>query len=217
MGEVRGPFGPIATAVPGIRFCELLPKTALLADKLAVLRAVSSDDNAHSSSGYYMLTGVPHAPTSAENVKPGAPNDWPCLPAVLQHLRRGSYHRPAAIVLPERLANCGNIPWPGQDGGLLGRSADPWLIMCDPSSPDFQIPGLALPGEVSATRLRDRLSLLDQVNERLDAVDRSGAETDIMTKGRHDPCVGIRAVPVGEAMMACVLADHFLRHRGQVG
>lgn len=48
-------------------------------------------------------------------------------------------------------------------------------------------------------------------------VDRSGAETDILTKGRHDPCVGIRAVPVGEAMMACVLADHFLRHRGQNG
>ena len=48
-------------------------------------------------------------------------------------------------------------------------------------------------------------------------VDRSGADTDITTKGRHDPCVGIRAVPVGEAMMACVLADHFLRHRGQVG
>ncbi|WOH53487.1 chorismate synthase [Bradyrhizobium sp. sBnM-33] len=48
-------------------------------------------------------------------------------------------------------------------------------------------------------------------------VDRAGADTDIMTKGRHDPCVGIRAVPVGEAMMACVLADHFLRHRGQVG
>jgi chorismate synthase len=48
-------------------------------------------------------------------------------------------------------------------------------------------------------------------------VDRVGNETEIMTKGRHDPCVGIRAVPVGEAMMACVLADHFLRHRGQVG
>jgi len=41
--------------------------------------------------------------------------------------------------------------------------------------------------------------------------------TDIITKGRHDPCVGIRAVPIGEAMMACVLADHFLRHRGQTG
>jgi chorismate synthase len=41
--------------------------------------------------------------------------------------------------------------------------------------------------------------------------------TEIVTKGRHDPCVGIRAVPVGEAMVACVLADHYLRHRGQVG
>jgi chorismate synthase len=48
-------------------------------------------------------------------------------------------------------------------------------------------------------------------------IERSGAETEIMTKGRHDPCVGIRAVPVGEAMVACVLADAFLRHRGQVG
>ncbi len=48
-------------------------------------------------------------------------------------------------------------------------------------------------------------------------IDASGAETQIITKGRHDPCVGIRAVPVGEAMMALVLADHCLRHRGQVG
>jgi chorismate synthase len=49
------------------------------------------------------------------------------------------------------------------------------------------------------------------------SVDRQGHETEVLTKGRHDPCVGIRAVPVGEAMMACVLADHLLRHRGQVG
>ena len=48
-------------------------------------------------------------------------------------------------------------------------------------------------------------------------LDRYGRETEITTKGRHDPCVGIRAVPVGEAMVACVLADHYLRHRGQVG
>jgi chorismate synthase len=46
-------------------------------------------------------------------------------------------------------------------------------------------------------------------------VDRAGQEIEITTKGRHDPCVGIRAVPVGEAMLACVLADHLLRHRAQ--
>ncbi|WP_299811307.1 chorismate synthase [uncultured Roseibium sp.] len=49
------------------------------------------------------------------------------------------------------------------------------------------------------------------------SITRQGEEVDVRTTGRHDPCVGIRAVPVGEAMMACVLADHFLRHRGQVG
>lgn len=48
-------------------------------------------------------------------------------------------------------------------------------------------------------------------------VNRQGEETDIRTRGRHDPCVGIRAVPVAEAMLACVLADHMLRHRGQTG
>jgi chorismate synthase len=48
-------------------------------------------------------------------------------------------------------------------------------------------------------------------------ITRSGENTEIVTKGRHDPCVGIRAAPVGEAMVACVLADAFLRHRAQTG
>jgi len=50
-----------------------------------------------------------------------------------------------------------------------------------------------------------------------DSVTSAGTDTDVSTKGRHDPCVGIRAVPVGEAMMACVIADHLLRHRAQIG
>ncbi len=49
------------------------------------------------------------------------------------------------------------------------------------------------------------------------SIDASGAEIDVVTKGRHDPCVGIRAVPIGEAMVACAIADHFLMHRGQTG
>ncbi|MCP5381521.1 MAG: chorismate synthase [Kordiimonadaceae bacterium] len=50
-----------------------------------------------------------------------------------------------------------------------------------------------------------------------ETIDADGNETEILTKGRHDPCVGIRAVPIGEAMMACVLADHILRHKAQCG
>jgi chorismate synthase len=49
------------------------------------------------------------------------------------------------------------------------------------------------------------------------SIDAAGAEIDVATHGRHDPCVGLRAAPVAEAMVACVLADAFLRHRGQTG
>jgi chorismate synthase len=49
------------------------------------------------------------------------------------------------------------------------------------------------------------------------SIDQAGREIEISTKGRHDPCVGIRAVPIGEAMLAIVLADHYLRHRAQIG
>jgi chorismate synthase len=49
------------------------------------------------------------------------------------------------------------------------------------------------------------------------SIDAAGNDVEVMTKGRHDPCVGIRAVPIGEAMVACAIADHYLRHRGQTG
>jgi chorismate synthase len=49
------------------------------------------------------------------------------------------------------------------------------------------------------------------------SIDKDGNDVEVTTKGRHDPCVGIRAVPIGEAMVACAIADHYLRHRGQTG
>ena len=49
------------------------------------------------------------------------------------------------------------------------------------------------------------------------SIDSDGQNVTVVTKGRHDPCVGIRAVPIGEAMVACAIADHYLRHRGQTG
>jgi hypothetical protein len=173
--EIRGEFKPIATGVPGLQVGALMPKTAALAEYLCVLRALATDDNAHSSSGYWMLTGMPHQPLQAENARPGAPNDWPSLAGLVQRLRPTKGGLPASIALPDHIWNDGNLAWPGQDGGFLGRSADPWLLHCDPNAVDFQIPGLALPQEISPSRLQTRLSLLEQVNQRLDAVDRSGA------------------------------------------
>ncbi len=173
--EVRGPFNPIATSVPGLRVCELMPRTARLAHHCAVLRAVSTGDSAHSSSGYYMLTGFPHRPMGVENARPGAPNDWPSLAAVVKHLRPGNGTMPATVTLPEHIWNTGNIPWPGQDAGWLGRTADPWLLHCEPARPDFQVPALTLPAEMPPLRFDGRRSLLGQVNRHFEAADRTPA------------------------------------------
>src|SRR5437868_10853088 len=103
--EVRGEFGPIETTAPGVRVSSLFPRVARQADKLCLLRAVSTGDNAHSSSGYYMLTGVPHAPTNVENGNPGAPNDWPTLGALVRRLRGDGGGLPAAVRLPMHIFN----------------------------------------------------------------------------------------------------------------
>lgn len=170
--EVRGEFSPIDSATPGLRVGELMPLTAKLTDRIAVLRAVSTADNAHSSSGYWMLTGYPHAPMNQENALHGPPNDWPCVGAVVRHLRGDTASLPGAVRLPEEIWNTGHIVWPGQDAGWLGDNADPWLLTCDPNKPDFKIPDLSLPGDIPALRFERRRSLLASVNRHLDAVNR---------------------------------------------
>ncbi|MDA1052654.1 MAG: DUF1501 domain-containing protein [Planctomycetota bacterium] len=173
--EVRGDFSPIESATPGLRVGELMPRTAKLTDRIAVLRAVSTADNAHSSSGYWMLTGYPHTPMNKENALHGPPNDWPCVGAVVRHLRGDTASLPGAVRLPEEIWNTGRIVWPGQDAGWLGDSADPWLLDCDPNKPDFKIPDLSLPGDIPALRFDRRRSLLASVNQHLDAVERGRA------------------------------------------
>jgi hypothetical protein len=172
--EVRVEFGPIPTVVPGVQFCELFSRTAAVADKIAVLRAMASGDNAHSSSGYYMMTGVPHAPMNAENANPGFPNDYPHLGAMVRRMLPARGSLPAAIRLPCRIFNTDGSVWPGQDGGFLGQAVEPWLLNCKPADRDFRIEEFALPVDINDRRLSGRRSLLEQVNRHLDEIERAG-------------------------------------------
>lgn len=183
--EIRGELRSIPSAVPGLRVGELMPRTGQIANKVAVLRAMSTRDNAHSSSGYWMLTGYPHQPMNFESAQPGAPNNWPSLGAVIKHLQPGANHLPAAITLPERIVNNPNIPWPGQDAGFLGRASDPWLLTCNPADPAFQVPELTLPQEITPLRFDERLSLLDQFTQHMHAVDQSGAVQRFATQSQQ--------------------------------
>jgi hypothetical protein len=161
--EVRGDFGPIATTVPGLSICELLPRTALVADKLCILRAVSTGDHAHSSSGYYMLTGRPHEPMNFENANPGAPNDAPCLGAVLRRTSKARGGLPPSVTLPHRIFNTDGSVWPGQDAGFLGRTFDPWLLNARLKPAGYSIQEIDLPPDMDQGRLRRRKCLLDGI------------------------------------------------------
>src|SRR5262249_56256299 len=118
----RRAFPPAPGSRPGPHVGGPMPRGARLAHQCCVLRAVSTNDNAHSSSGYWMLTGRPHQPTNSENAKPGAPNDWPCVGAMVKKLRPGRGGLPAAVTLPEHIWNTGMLSWPGQDVRFLGRA-----------------------------------------------------------------------------------------------
>ena len=168
--EIRGDLGTIATATPGLRIGELMPMTAKWTDRIAVLRAMATDDNAHSSSGYWMLTGYPHSPKNNENALPGAPNNWPCIASVVRHLKGDATSLPGSVRLPEEIWNTGRILWPGQDAGWLGDHADPWLVNCDPHKKDFQVPTIALPADISNDRLLSRRALQETMNRRLDSL-----------------------------------------------
>ena len=167
--NIRGNFKPIGSAQPGFQVGELMPKTAALVNDLAVIRSMSTNDNAHSASGYWMLTGVPHTPKNKEtDGKGGPPNDWPCLGAQVRHLLGDRGNLPAAITLPENLWNTGMINWSGQTAGWLGPQADPWLIMCDPSASNFEVSELTLREGVTPIRMHHRGNLLHQFNQGVD-------------------------------------------------
>jgi hypothetical protein len=162
--EVRGEFGPIPTNASGVRVSSLFPNLARHGNKLALLRAVATDDNAHSSSGYAMLTGVAHNPTNAENVNPGPPNDWPTLGAIVRRLRGDRGGLPGAVRLPMHIFNTDSSVWPGQDAGFLGRNSDPWLFRCDPAAPAFRVPEFTLMSDVPLDRLAERRDLFRRLD-----------------------------------------------------
>jgi len=166
--EVRGEFKPIDTPIPGLRVGELMPRVAEQASKFCVLRAMATGINAHSSSGYWVLTGVPHPRGDVEVAGQFTANDWPCVGAMVNRLSPPRRGLPNVVTLPEQIINNPNDPWPGQTAGFLGRAWDPWLITCDPSKPNFALNEVAPPPDISPLRFDERRSLLEQVNRHTD-------------------------------------------------
>jgi hypothetical protein len=190
--EIRGPFRPIQTNVPGIRFGELLPRTARIADKLAVVRSIATDDNNHDVSGYWVLTGYPYGPGSARQIKP---NDWPYLGSIVK-MKRPSERLPAltSVWIPDVMRLNDSVTPAGQTAGFLGKLWEPERFVGDPASPDYRVEGLVLPEGVTRARVDRRRDLLAQIDGVRRQVDRgatiegwdrlSQQAYDLVTSGR---------------------------------
>ena len=159
--EVRGEFKPIATKLPGLSICEHLPGLAARADKYALVRSLAHRENNHLVATHHVLTGYKQPGAFFDKV--ASRDDWPCYSSALDHLRPRHDGVPTGVNLPTFL-NEGPLIWPGQYAGFLGPRHDPWQITRSRSR-DFRMEGLRLVQGLEFTRLADRESLLDQVNE----------------------------------------------------
>jgi hypothetical protein len=170
---IRGEFKPIATNVPGIDFCELLPRTARIADKLAIVRSMSTRNDLHDASGYWILTGYRYNGAQSRQI---SPTDWPYFGSIVRKLKP-SESMPAltSVWLPDVMRLNDNVQPAGQTAGFLGKRWDPERLIGDPSAPGYRVEGLTLPGDVPPLRLQGRRSLLAQINEHLDRIERSAA------------------------------------------
>lgn len=159
--KVRGWFGVTATRIPGIRFGERLPKLAALADRLTVIRCMQHHMKNHNSAGYYSLTGVP--PPSDDIRLRDSLDLCPAYGSIVSYLRPAPAGTATFVALPHVIAD-GSVT-PGQHASFLGKAHNPLLITRDPNQPDFQLPELSLPADLTVERLEHRRSLQQLIDE----------------------------------------------------
>ncbi len=158
--EVRGPFKPIATRVPGMQITEIFPRMAALADRFSLVRSVYHTATAVHDTGHQMMQtgrlftgGIEH----------------PHAGCVLTYLKGSRGEMPGHVLLPRPIGRTGgNLPH-GQTAGYLGKPYDPFVLNADPSAPDFKVPDLLPPDYISAIRADRRQRMRAAVEDSLDA------------------------------------------------
>jgi hypothetical protein len=149
--EVRGPFQPIATSVPGIQICELLPKLATRMQHAAIVRSVTSPLGEHNLGTHYLLTGYPPTPAL----------EYPAIGSVVAHLDTAERTLPSHIAVPN--FGVGGKRYSGN--GYLPLATRPFEVGGDPSKPDFRVRDLDFYPSLSAERVDRRRQYLEQLEQ----------------------------------------------------
>ena len=164
--EVRGPFSPIKTNIPGIQLSEIFPKTAKHADKFSVIRSVYHTAAAVHDTGHQMMQtgrlftgGVEH----------------PHIGCALGYLKGGRGELPPHVLLPKPIGRTGgNLPH-GHTAGYLGKPHDPFILNADPNAPNFKVPDLLPPDYITGIRAERRQKLREAVDGATAAFEKNAA------------------------------------------
>src|SRR6516164_9339933 len=163
--EIRGPFHPISTGIPGYQITEMFPKMAAHADKISLIRSVYHTATAVHDTGHQMMQtgrlftgGIEH----------------PHAGCVVTYLKGQRGEVPGHVLVPRPIGRTGgNLPH-GQTAGYLGKQHDPFVLNADPSDPKFKVPDLLPPEYISAVRAERRQKMRDAVDGAAAAFENSG-------------------------------------------
>jgi hypothetical protein len=162
--EIRGPFKPIPTSAPGVEISEIFPRHAELGDRISYVRSCYHTGSAVHDSGHQMMqTGRLF---SGGVISPHAG----CVTA---YLRGRKTDLPPHVILPEPMGNTGGGMPHGQDAGFLGKAYDPFVLMADPSQPNFKVPDLLPPPQLGEVRMQRRQKLRSIVDETVKSFEQS--------------------------------------------
>ena len=194
--EIRGPFSPIATNVPGIEICEQMPRTAKLMDNVALVRSMTSPLGEHNFASHYLLTGY----------KPNRALTYPSLPSVQKHLFPSQTAIPSNVAIAKPNGMIGS--------GYLPESTMPFVVQGDPSRPEFRVKDLELPSGMSTLRLQRRREFRNAV----DAFSRQ-TETRLAESDKSDSAFdqAFRLVQSSEARAAFDLTQESQSDRNRYG
>jgi hypothetical protein len=159
VAQFRGPFGSVATSVPGVRFGELLPEQARLMDRLAVLRTVNHGTGDHTKANHWMLTGFEGPAFNAADFMVQRRPSMGSAVAKLRGPNRPGL--PPYVALPHLRGGTDNF---FHYATYLGAAANPFIVESDPNTPQFRVKNLALPKDLPLSRLEDRRHVLDALD-----------------------------------------------------
>src|SRR5262245_21494216 len=172
--NVRGWYGATKTKIPGVIFGERIPTIAAMADKLTIVRCMQHTMKNHNSAGYYSLTGV--APPTDDQRLRDSIELFPGYGSIVDKLAPAQKGTATFVSFPHVIAD-GSIT-PGQHASFLGKAHNPLFVNQDPSKPDFKLPELTLPENLSVERLENRKDILKLIDEQSELL-----ETSLVAQG----------------------------------